>query len=68
MSLGEPHGVQQHLDGGNPHYQYKLGNARVEHSPDEKDMGVLMDGSWTQANNVPLSPESQHSRPGWMEL
>ena len=34
MSLGEPHGVQQHLGGGNPHYQYKLGNARVEYSPD----------------------------------
>ena len=33
-----------HLDHGNPHYQYKLGDVRMEHSPAEKDLGVLMNG------------------------
>ena len=33
-----------HLDHGNPHYQYKLGDVRIEHSPDGKDLGVLVDG------------------------
>jgi len=27
----------------NPHYQYKLGDKRMEHSPVEKDLVVLMD-------------------------
>jgi len=36
-----------HLDRGNPHYQYKLGDKSIEHSPAEKDLTVLVDGSWT---------------------
>ena len=28
-----------HLGYGNPHYQYKLGDVRMEHSPAEKDLG-----------------------------
>jgi len=30
-----------HQDYGGPHYQYKLGDKRIEHSPAEKDLGVL---------------------------
>ena len=33
-----------HLGRGNPHYQYKLGDERVEHSSAAKDLGVLVDG------------------------
>ena len=33
-----------HPDRGNPHYQYKLGDKRIEHSPAEKDQGTLVDG------------------------
>jgi len=28
----------------------------MEHSPVRKNLGVLMDGSWTQASHVPLQP------------
>jgi len=33
-----------HLGQGNPHYQYKLGDKRIEHNPAEKDLEVLVDG------------------------
>ena len=36
-----------HLGHCNPHYQYKLGGVRIEHSPAKRDVGVLVDGSWT---------------------
>lgn len=29
---------------GKPHYQYRLGDVRMEHSPVKKDLGVLVDG------------------------
>ena len=32
---------------GNLHHQYKLGDGRVEHSPAKKDLGILVDSSWT---------------------
>ena len=33
-----------HLDHGNSQYQCKLWNVRMEHGPDEKDVGALVDG------------------------
>ena len=35
------------LGHGNYYCQYKLGDVRIDHSPAEKDLGILVDGSWT---------------------
>jgi len=46
----EPHEVQQiqvhglALGCGNPHYQYKLGDERIECNPNKRDLRVLVDG------------------------
>ena len=31
-----------HRGGGNPHYQFKPGDKRIEHSPAKKNLGVLV--------------------------
>ena len=36
-----------HVGRGNSHFKYKLGDVRNECSPAKKDLGVLVDGSWT---------------------
>ena len=33
-----------HLGHGNPHYQYRLGDEGMEHSPTENSLGILVDG------------------------
>jgi len=47
MRFDKPKSKALPLGHSNPHYQYKLGDVRMEHSPAEKDLGVLVDGSWT---------------------
>ena len=38
-----------HIDCGNSCNQYKLGDGRMEHSPAEKDLGVLVDGKFDRS-------------------
>lgn len=59
MSPGEPHGVQQiqveilHLDHGNPHDEYKVGDKRMENSSAEK--GVRGIDGWQAVHGPAIS-------------
>ena len=39
-----------------PHYQYKLEDERIEHSPDKKNLGVLVDGKIDMSQRCALTP------------
>jgi len=39
------------------HYQYKLGDKRIEHSPVEKDLGVQVDGKLDMSQKCALTPQ-----------
>jgi len=39
------------------HYQYKLGDKRIEHSPVEKDLGVQVDGKLDKSQKCALTTQ-----------
>jgi len=45
-----------YLGRSNPHYQYKLREVKMEHSPVKEDLGVLVNGKQGISHNVPLQP------------
>ncbi len=46
-----------HLGHCNPHYQYKLGDVRIEHSPADKNLGYW----WMAAGHEPVCPHNPES-------
>eukprot|EP00076_Gallus_gallus_P034794 XP_025000332.1 uncharacterized protein LOC112530480 [Gallus gallus] len=46
-----------HLGHSNPHYQYKLGDKRIEHSPAKKDSRVLVDGKLGENQQCALAAQ-----------
>lgn len=42
-----------HLRHGNPGFMYRLGDERLEISPMERDLAVLVDGKLNQVSSVP---------------
>jgi len=55
-----------HWGHDNPHYQYKMGDVRTEHSPAEKDLGdgkMDMSSGWEAGHEPVMYPCSPESKP-----
>ena len=50
-----------HLGPGNPHYHCKLGDVRMEHSPANKGLGVLMHGKLDMSQQRTLAVQKANT-------
>ena len=65
MDPGKPHKVSKwkvlHLGHSNSHYQYKVGDVRIEHSPVEKDLELVVDGKLDMSQQCALAVQKANS-------
>ena len=56
-----------HLGHSNPHYQCKLGDIRMEHSPDRKDLGVRVDAKLDMRQQYALAAQKANHNLGYIQ-
>ena len=54
-----------HLGCGNPHYQYKLVSERIEHSPADKDLRVLVNEKFDMRQQCAFAAQKACYIPGY---
>ena len=71
MDPGKPHKVSKwkvlHLGHSNSHYQYKVGDVRIEHSPVEKDLELVVDGKLDMSQQCAIASQKANHILGYIK-